>query len=137
MIVRLPGEPLVWQPGPLLPLDHAPQIPEAAQAFCTSSMNGSLLGTRVPHELLMMFGRLVTSGFSPSRSVGASIHSPDSISAASEGQHPLAWIQVAPGATPIWLAPPSSPTIVPIVWVPWPSVSQGASPQVPEASKEL
>ena len=29
-------------------------------------------------------------------------------------------IQRAPGATPIWLAPPSSPTIVPIVCVPWP-----------------
>ena len=58
----------------------------------------------MPQELLMMFGRLVTSGLSPSRSVGASIHWPDEISAASEGQQPLAAIHLAPGATPIWLA---------------------------------
>ena len=75
----------------------------------------------------MMFGRLVASGFSPSRSVGASIHWPEEISAASEGQQPLAAIHFAPGATPIWLAAPSSPTIVPIVCVPWPLVSHGAA----------
>ena len=74
----------------------------------------------------MMLGRLVGSGFWPARFLGASIHWPDAISAASDGQHPLASIQVAPGATPIWLAAPSSPTIVPIVWVPWPLVSHGA-----------
>ena len=28
-------------------------------------------------------------------------------------------IQRACGAMPIWLPAPSSPTIVPIVWVPW------------------
>ena len=57
-MIRLPGEPLVSQAGPLLPLDHEPKMPDAAQASSTSSMNGSLLGTCEPHELLMMFGSL-------------------------------------------------------------------------------
>ena len=43
-MIRLPGEPLVWQAGPLLPLDQVPKMPEAAQASSMSSMNGSLLG---------------------------------------------------------------------------------------------
>src|SRR6478609_11064314 len=136
-MVRLPGDPLVWHAGPLLPLEKLPKIPDAAQAASTSSMNGSLLGSSVPQELLMMSGRLLTSGFSPSRSVGASIHSPDAISASSEGQQPLAVIHFAPGATPIWLLPPSLPTMVPIVWVPCSSTSHGAPPQVPLASNQL
>src|SRR4051794_31636042 len=74
LLTRLPGEPLVWQFGPLLPLDHMPKIPDAVQALVTSSMNGSFDGAVVPHELLMMFGRLPASGFAPSRSVGSSIH---------------------------------------------------------------
>jgi hypothetical protein len=43
-------------------------------------------------------------------------------------------IHFAPGATPIWLPAPSSPTVVPAVWVPWPWSSQGAvvfGPQEP------
>src|SRR6201991_3700960 len=100
-MVRLPGEPLVAQSGPLLPLDQVPKMPDAFQAISMSSMNGSLLGSIVPHELLTMFGRLVMSGFSSSRRVGASIHWPDAMSAASVGQQPLASIQFAPGATPI------------------------------------
>src|SRR6478609_5337760 len=127
-MVRLPGDPLVWHAGPLLPLEKLPKIPDAAQAASTSSMNGSLLGSSVPQELLMMSGRLLTSGFAPARSVGASIHWPEEISASSEGQQPLAVIHFAPGATPTLLAAPSSPTIVPIVWVPWPSLSHGAPP---------
>ena len=35
-------------------------------------------------------------------------------------------IHFAPGATPIWLPAPSSPTAVPVVWVPWPLSSQGS-----------
>ena len=35
-------------------------------------------------------------------------------------------IHFAPGAIPIWLPEPSSPTIVPIVWVPWLVSSHGA-----------
>jgi hypothetical protein len=54
----------------------------------------------------------------------------------------LAAIQRAWGATPIWLLPgsPSSPTIVPMVWLPCPTLSQGASdglPQTWEGSNQL
>jgi len=41
-------------------------------------------------------------------------------------------IHFAPGAMPIWLAPPSSPTMVPMVWVPWPWSSQGAAASAPQ-----
>ncbi len=34
-------------------------------------------------------------------------------------------IHCAVGAIPTWLLPPSSPTMVPMVWVPWPWSSQG------------
>ena len=55
---------------------------------------------------------------------------------------PFAAIQRACGATPIWLAPgsPSSPTIVPIVCVPWPLLSHGTSdglPQTCDGSNQL
>ena len=40
----------------LRPLAELDERPEAAQARVTSSMNGSLDGSRVPHELLMMSG---------------------------------------------------------------------------------
>ena len=93
-------------------------MPEFSQASSMSSMNGSLDGSVEPHELLMMLGRLLASGFWLSRSVGSSIHWPEAISAASLGQQPLAAIHLALGATPTWLPAPSSPTIVPIVWVP-------------------
>ena len=136
MLARLPGEPLVWQDGPLLPLDQTPKMPEAVQASVTSSMNGSLDGAVVPHELLMMLGRLLASGFCPLRSVGSSIHCPEEISAASDGQHPFAAIHLTSGATPIWLAP-SAPAMVPMVCVPWPSVSHGAVAHSPAASNQL
>ncbi len=42
-------------------------------------------------------------------------------------------IHFAPGATPIWFAPPSSPTIVPIVCVPWAESSQGAVASAPQS----
>ena len=45
-MMREPGEPLVLQAGPLLPLDHWPQMPAAAQAFWMSSMNGAVDGFR-------------------------------------------------------------------------------------------
>ena len=32
-MIRLPGDPEVSQAGPLLPLDHWPQIPDAAQSI--------------------------------------------------------------------------------------------------------
>ena len=43
-------------------------------------------------------------------------------------RHP---IHLAEGATPILLLPPSSPTMVPIVCVPWPKSSQGAWASAP------
>jgi hypothetical protein len=43
----------------------------------------------------------------------------------------LAAIHLAPGATPIWLAPPSSPTIVPMVCVPWALLSHGVTDGLP------
>ena len=53
---------------------------------------------------------------------------------------PLAAIHRASGATPIWFAPPSSPTMVPMVWVPWPLLSHGSSeglPQISDGSNQL
>ena len=41
-------------------------------------------------------------------------------------------IHRAPGATPIWFEPPSSPTIVPIVCVPWPKSSHGKGESAPQ-----
>ena len=57
-----------------MPLAQAPKMPDAVQALVMSSMNGSFEGCVVPHELLMMFGRLLASGFCPARLVGSSIH---------------------------------------------------------------
>ncbi len=101
-----------------MPFDHWPKMPEASQARITSSMKGSLLGELVPHELFTMCGRFAAFGLEPLSLVGASIHWPDSISPALLWQHPFAVIHFALGATPIWFTPPSSPTMVPIVWVP-------------------
>src|SRR5207247_1194363 len=99
----------------------------------------------LPHELLTMFGRRSGRGFWPLRSVGASTHWPEASSAAVEHEldsQPFAAIHLACGATPIWFVPgsPSSPTIVPIVCVPWPLLSHGASdgfPQTFEGSNQL
>src|SRR5215510_5036738 len=104
-MIRLPGEPLELQPSvPLLPLANMPKMPEAFHAAVISSMNGSFDGAVLPHELLMMFGRLLASGFCPLRSVGSSIHWPEEIRAWSLGQQPFAVIHLTSGATPIWFA---------------------------------
>ncbi len=88
-----------------------------------------------------MCGARSGRGFWPFASVGATIHWPEASSEASEQEldsQPLAAIHFAPGATPILLAPPSSPTIVPIVWVPWSLLSHGAAPaQTPAGSNQL
>ena len=79
----------------------------------------------------MICGRRAGSAPDPSSRVGASIHWPDSSSALSEqllDSQPFAAIQRAPGATPMLFAPPSPPTIVPIVWVPWLLLSHGIPP---------
>ena len=88
-----------------------------------------------------MSGARSGRGLAPVRSVGASIHCAGGSSAASEQvfvSQPLAAIHFAPGATPIWLPAPSSPTMVPIVWVPWSLLSHGAADgQMREGSNQL
>src|SRR6185503_11933728 len=89
-----------------------------------------------PHELLTMFGRRSGRGLRPLRSVGARIHCPAASSDAVLHElcsQPLAAIHLACGATPIRLVPgvPSSPTMVPIVCVPWLLLSHGASDGLP------
>ena len=44
-------------------------------------------------------------------------------------------IQRAPGATPIWFSPPSSPTATPATEVPCPWSSQGSGESEPQAFK--
>src|SRR5206468_1046934 len=96
-----------------------------------------------PHELFTMWGRRSGRGFWPFRSVGASTHWPAASNDATVHEslsHPLAAIQRAAGATPIWLPAPSSPTIVPMVCVPWKTLSQGATdgnPQTLAGSNQL
>jgi hypothetical protein len=41
-------------------------------------------------------------------------------------------IHFALGAIPIWLPMPSSPIIVPVVWLPWPRSSQGKGESFPQ-----
>src|SRR5450432_2005807 len=110
----------------------------AARVFSTTvcstagSVQPSLAGQ--PQELLMTLGDLDGSGFRFARFVGAMNHSKNSVYVAGV---PAPWsmlrqpIHFAEGATPILLAPPSSPTIVPIVWVPWPKSSQGTGETAP------
>ena len=128
---------MLLQLGPRLRLDHVPKMPESIQACWMSSPNGSVGTPETPHELLMMLGRLDASGFSPSRSSGSSIHS---IASRKRSKSPceIAFdaIHRAPGATPIWFAPPSLPTIVPIVCVPWSCSSCGNS-ESPKTSNQL
>src|SRR5262245_28105224 len=104
-------------------------MPAATHCRTYSWYQGSLAGE--PQELLMMFGRLDGSGSEPSSFVGASIHCALSPSATSvhtwSVSQPFAEIQRAPGATPIWRPLWSSPTMVPIVWLPCPALSHGAS----------
>src|SRR5437660_12659872 len=96
-----------------------------------------------PHELFTTSGRLAGSGLLPAGSVGARIQSPHASSVNRlhvPAGHALQAIHRACGATPIWLAPPSLPTIVPIVCVPCPCVSHGARlglPQLFDASNQL
>ncbi len=123
---RSPGEPALPQPNaPSLPFENAGKMPDATHACTAGWKNGS--PEPPPHELLTTSGRKSGRGLSPAEFVGARIHCPDEISAVSR-QQPFAEIHFACGATPTWFAPgsPSSPTIVPIVCVPWPFMSQGS-----------
>src|SRR5687767_15037665 len=116
-------------------------MPAATHARTASWYQG--LPPPPPHELFTTLGRRSGLGLAPDRSVGASIHCAEASSAPSEHQfssQPLAVIHCAPGATPIWFSPPSSPTIVPIVWVPCPLLSHGVvdgEPQTKDGSNQL
>ncbi len=84
----------------------------------------------------MTWGAFVGSGFCPARFVGATNHWKHSAYVAGV---PFPWsmfrqpIHFAWGAMPIWFVPPSSPTIVPMVWVPCSSSSQGTGEFAPQA----
>src|SRR5690606_576732 len=135
-----PGDDVDWQPAsPALPAAQAPKMPAASQASISSDMKSSIRpGCTWPHELLTMCGRCAGSGSEPSVRVGARIHCPEASRSASEQlAQPLAAIQSASGATPIWLPSPSSPTMVPMTCVPCASTSQGAPSQEPPASNQL
>src|SRR2546423_8932734 len=101
-------------------------MPAATQASTSGRNNG--LPPPPPQELLTMFGRRSGRGFPPRRSVGARIHWPAASSAVKEQEvdsQPLAEIQRASGATPIWFGSPAPPIMVPMVCVPWPTLSHG------------
>src|SRR5690554_5520009 len=138
----LPGLPAVPQAGPSLPLENCGKMPAATQASTVGRNHGSAVADP-PQELFTTCGRRSGSGFAPVRSVGARMNCPEDSSAACEqvrSSHPLAAIQVAPGATPIWLPLPSSPTMVPVTCVPWPLLSHGASegsPHTRDGSHQL
>src|SRR5207342_1553746 len=81
-----------------------------------SAAQSSLVGQ--PQLLFITCGRFVGSAFWPARSVGAMNHWKHSVyvsglpTFSSMLWHP---IHFAPGATPIWLPAPSSPTARPVV----------------------
>src|SRR5512136_568879 len=96
-------------------------MPAARQAFVL--VRYQLSYVQPPQELLTTWGRMLV--LPP----GARIQSAHAFRFASEQEElvqPLQAIHLAPGATPIWLVPPSEPIIVPIVWLPWPLLSPGA-----------
>src|SRR2546421_6671810 len=101
-----PGVPVVPHDGPALPLEKAGKMPAATQESTIWLYHGSRAPE--PQELFTTSGARSGRGLRPDRSVGATIHWPAASSAAREQENdsqPLAAIQVAPGATPIWSAP--------------------------------
>src|SRR4051812_27990877 len=108
-----PGDWAVSQFGPVLPLANAGKMPAASQARTVSRYHVSPCPP--PHEELTTSACRSGLGLLPARSVGAITHCPEARSEVLEHEldsHPLAAIHFAPGATPIWLPAPSSPTIV-------------------------
>jgi hypothetical protein len=93
-------------------------------------------------ELFTTSGRSAGFGRVPSVLVGARMNWPEDNRALTEQlvlSQPLAAIHFAFGATPILLIP-SFPTIVPIVCVPWSTLSHGVAPveeQTCEGSHQL
>src|SRR5918992_1432658 len=120
---KLPGEPTVSRPGPLLPFAKAGKMPAATHAR-TSSRYSVLYVAVEPHELLTTSGAL--AGSPP----GASIHWKPSwmmlVVVEPESRKILTAIQSASGATPT-TSPGGPPTIVPATCVPWPLPSAGVA----------
>lgn len=67
-----PGEPAVSQEGPALPLENAGKMPASRQPWTMAWYQVSR--ESAPQELLITSGARSGRGFSPSASVGASIH---------------------------------------------------------------
>src|SRR5262245_27105513 len=110
-------------------------MPDAIHALTMPEYQGS--PPPPPQELLTTWGRSAALGLLPLTSVGARMNWAQVSRAEFEQEfvsHPLQAIHFAWGAMPIWLTPgsPSSPTIVPIVCVPWPTLSQGVFPFPPQ-----
>src|SRR5262245_37810696 len=119
------GSDTVEHEGPLLPADDTIMMPAAR---CASTAAWSVPGEQPsfgghPHELLVMSGAFDGSPCAgvPPIGYGARNHSMHSRYRAGVPV-PLSMLRqpmnVAPGATPIWFVPPSSPIAVPIVCVP-------------------
>src|SRR5437899_793921 len=136
------GSSTVEQPGPALPAATTIIIPAAA---CASTAACNVLAEQPSEgghsqELLVISGALVGSGSPPPIRVGARNHCMHSMylagvpKFASMLRQP---IHFAPGAIPIWLPAPSSPTIVPVVWLPWPWSSQGKGESFPQTFPTL
>src|SRR4051812_12150896 len=125
------GSVTLPQPEPELPADASTNMPAAwvlSTIVCSVvAAHPSLVGQ--PQLSFITWGRLVGSGLLPLRSVGAIKNWKHSVYV--EGV-PVPWsmlrqpIHLAPGATPPWLPAPSSPAVVPVVWVPCPWSSHGA-----------
>src|SRR5262245_37501451 len=97
----------------------------ASTAACNVSTEQPFSGPQ-PQELLVISGALVGSPWlgSPPTGYGARKNSMHSMHLAGEVEFAgpsimRQAIHFAPGAIPIWLPAPSSPIMVPVVWLPW------------------
>ncbi len=125
--------PIVRHVGPELPAEKTGTMPAARRAV-TASISESWAQPsweiEQNQELLTATGARSGFGLWPSRFQGAIMNSRhvtyvSGVPKPEEfiDRHDIHW---APGATPIWFAPPSSPTMVPAVCVPCPYGSSGA-----------
>src|SRR5688500_12312293 len=106
-------------------------MPAARDASIMSLSIGGAQASTQPHELLTTSGAFDGSGLLPALSVGAMNHCMQSMYVGTTPTPLFMFLQAihsASGAMPIWLAPPSSPTIVPTVCVPWSLSSHGTVP---------
>src|SRR5262245_21206227 len=134
---------MVPQLEPLLPAENTGMMPAARHAATESMYHESCCPPL--QELLTASGAFVQSGWVPSVRVGHVMNSAQVRSANSEHEfdsQPLHAIHSAPGALPMSFVKgpgPSPPTIVPIVCVPWPLLSQATfgSEQMRDGSRQL